>query len=185
MKFKLLAGVAAAAVCAASGASAQDAGWYGAVDLGYHWPEGIDASSSNNSAAGAPYNWDVNQEEDWAGFARLGYQLNANWRVELEGGYRPGDIESIRGGSTNAIIGLCAPGVVRSTAAPTCSSPSGDHSGWQIDSFEPPATRRGMPSEPSAATSASHSSVPSHGMRGRSQHSQARWFPSGEMRGAA
>ncbi|HEY9217142.1 MAG TPA: outer membrane beta-barrel protein, partial [Phenylobacterium sp.] len=81
----------------ASGASAQDTGWYGAVDLGYHWPEGLEASSSTNAINGQPYNWDFNQEDDWAGFARLGYQLTPNWRVELEGGYRPGDIESIRG----------------------------------------------------------------------------------------
>lgn len=132
MRFKLLAGAALAAVFAASGASAQDAGWYGAVDLGYHWPEGIEGTSSNNSAAGSPYSWDFNQEEDWTGFARLGYQLNANWRVELEGGYRPGDIESIRGGSTNAILGLCTAGVIRTTAAPACGSPSGEIESWTV-----------------------------------------------------
>ena len=49
MKFKLLAGAALAAVFAASGASAQVAGWYGAVDLGYHLPEGIEADSSNKA----------------------------------------------------------------------------------------------------------------------------------------
>jgi opacity protein-like surface antigen len=53
MKFKLLAGAALAAVFAASGASAQ-VGWYGAVDLGYHWPDGIEGSSSNNAANGSP-----------------------------------------------------------------------------------------------------------------------------------
>jgi opacity protein-like surface antigen len=45
MKFNLLAGAALAAVFAASGASAQDTGWYGAVDLGYHWPEGAEFES--------------------------------------------------------------------------------------------------------------------------------------------
>ncbi|MCE2987711.1 MAG: hypothetical protein LW830_07635, partial [Phenylobacterium sp.] len=35
MKFKLLAGAALAAVTIASGASAREVGWYGAVDLGY------------------------------------------------------------------------------------------------------------------------------------------------------
>lgn len=132
MRFKLLAGAALAAVFAASGASAQDAGWYGAVDLGYHMPEGIEAASSNNSAGGSPYNWDFNQEEDWTGFARLGYQLNEHWRVELEGGYRPGDIESIRGGSSNAILGLCTAGVIRTAAAPACGSPSGEIESWTV-----------------------------------------------------
>ena len=132
MKFKLLAGAALAAVFAASGASAQEVGWYGAVDLGYHWPDGIDGESSNNAAGGSPYNWTFNQEEDWTGFARLGYQLNEHWRVELEGGYRPGDIESIRGGSNNSILGLCTPGVVRSAAAPNCGAASGDITSWTL-----------------------------------------------------
>src|SRR5690606_23051297 len=106
MKLKLLAGAALAAVVAASGASAQDTGWYGAVNLGYHWPEGIEADSSVNAANQAPYQWDFNQEEDWAGFARLGYQITPHWRVELEGGYRPGDLESVRGdASKNAVLG--------------------------------------------------------------------------------
>lgn len=131
MKLKLLAGVAMAAAFAASGASAQE-GWYGAVDLGYHWPDGIDASSSNNAANGTPYNWDFNQEDDWAGFARLGYQLNDNWRIELEAGYRSGDIESIRGGSNQSVVGLCTPGVTRTTGAPACGAPDGDVAAWTV-----------------------------------------------------
>ena len=38
-------------------------------------------------------------------------------RVELEGGYRPGDLTSVRGGASNAILGLCSPGVIRTAAA--------------------------------------------------------------------
>ena len=124
MKFKLLAGAALATMFVASGAAAQ-VGWYGAVDLGYHWPEGIEATSSANAADGAPYHWTFNQEGSWAGFARLGYQLDDHWRVELEAGYRDGDIESVRGGP-QAIVGLCTPGVIRTAAAPTCGSPGGD-----------------------------------------------------------
>ncbi|MBU1514262.1 MAG: TonB-dependent receptor, partial [Alphaproteobacteria bacterium] len=131
MKLKLLAGVAMAAAFAASGASAQE-GWYGAVDLGYHWPDGIDATSSNNAANGIPYNWDFNQKDDWAGFARLGYQLNDHWRVELEVGYRSGDIDSVRGGSNQAVVGLCTPGVTRTTGAPVCGAPDGDVSAWTV-----------------------------------------------------
>ena len=131
MKFKLLAGAALAAVCAASGASAQD-GWYGAVDLGYHWPQGVEAKSSNNGFNGTPYAWTFDQKKDWAGFARLGYRLSDNWRVELEGGYRPGDMESVRGGTSNSILGLCTPGVVRTAAAPTCGAPSGKMEAWTV-----------------------------------------------------
>ncbi|MEI7572446.1 MAG: outer membrane beta-barrel protein, partial [Phenylobacterium sp.] len=126
MKIKLLAGAALAAVAIASGASAREVGWYGAVDAGYHWPMGIDGTSSNNAANGKPYDWTISSAEDWAGFARLGYQVSSHWRVELEGGYRPGKVDSVRGGASNAILGLCAPGVVRTTAAPNCGSPNGD-----------------------------------------------------------
>ncbi|MCI3135408.1 outer membrane protein, partial [Phenylobacterium aquaticum] len=132
MKFKLLAGAALAAVFAASGAAAQEPGWYGAVDLGYHTPEGAEMTSSNNSASGAPYNWDLTQKDDWAGFARLGYQLNDHWRVELEGGYRAGDVQSFRGSSSQAIIGLCTPGVLRTAASPNCGAPSGSMASWTV-----------------------------------------------------
>ncbi|HYD43990.1 MAG TPA: outer membrane beta-barrel protein, partial [Phenylobacterium sp.] len=133
MKLKLLAGAALAAVVAASGASAQDTGWYGAIDLGYHWPESIETDSSVNASNGAPYQWDFNQEEDWAGFARLGYQITPHWRVELEGGYRPGDIESVRGdASRNSVLGLCTPGVTRTASAATCGSPDGEIESWTL-----------------------------------------------------
>jgi opacity protein-like surface antigen len=123
MKFKLLAGAALAAVFAAGSAAAADAGWYGAIDLGYHWPEGIkSAKSSNPSALGQPYIWNFNQEDDWTGFARLGYQFNNHFRVEIEGGYRPGDIKSVTGGTNQAIFGLCTPGITRTAAAPNCGS---------------------------------------------------------------
>src|SRR5438105_2263495 len=113
MKLKLLAGAALAAVFAAGSASAAE-GWYGAVDLGYHWPDEFEMTSSNNAPiTGQPYVWEFNQENDWAGFARVGYQVTDHWRVELELGYRGGDIDSVRGGSNQVVVGLCTPGVTR------------------------------------------------------------------------
>src|SRR3954464_9352229 len=46
------------------------------------------------------------------------------------------------------------------------SVPSGDQLGWKIDSSAPPATFRGLPSEPSPLSGATNSSVPSHGIFG-------------------
>ena len=106
MKITLMAGAAALVVAfAASGAQAGSPdGWYGAIDAGYHslTGSGIDTKSFNNAPDGAPYGYKFSTDSDWAGFARLGYRINPNWRVELEGGYRKGDFGSIRGASTRA-----------------------------------------------------------------------------------
>ena len=128
MKFKLLAGAAMLAAFAATGASAQaPTGFYGAVDLGYHKPEGIDAESSNNAPDGRRYDWNFSPEDDFTGFARIGYRLSPQFRLELEGGYRGGDIESVRGTprAANYPIGLCTQAVIRTTANPNCGSPDG------------------------------------------------------------
>ena len=51
MKLKLLAGAALAALCfgGVGAAQAEPDGWYGAVDVGYHWPDGYKYSSSGVS----------------------------------------------------------------------------------------------------------------------------------------
>ncbi|MDB5472022.1 MAG: hypothetical protein JWR84_3582 [Caulobacter sp.] len=85
MKLKLLAGAALAATLVASGASAQDSGWYGAIDLGYHWSDDTNYDSALGSI-------NVDPDDTWMGAARLGYRLSPHWRVELEGAYRPGEI---------------------------------------------------------------------------------------------
>ncbi|MCI3181449.1 hypothetical protein C5708_14435, partial [Caulobacter sp. CCUG 60055] len=131
MKLKLLAGACLAAVAVASVASAEDRGWYGALDIGYHAPESIKAHSSNNDPTGVRYNWNWSADNDWAGFARLGYRFTPNWRVELEGGYRPGDLKSVSSGAS-AIQGLCTPGVTRSAAAPNCGKPNGSFESWTL-----------------------------------------------------
>jgi len=130
MKFKLMAGAAMAAAFAASGAAAQP-GWYGALDLGYHWPE----SRSYDTAAGGKY--DIRTESDWTGFGRVGYQLTDNWRVEAEVGYRPGDVKTVINTSpaatgVNSVAALCRPGVIRTAAAANCGNPDGDQKTWTV-----------------------------------------------------
>ena len=88
MKMKWMAGVAAAALFAAGAAQAEPDGWYGAIDLGYHWPD------AESNFVGFPSS-DIDIENTWVGFARLGYRYSPSWRVELEGGYRPGDIDEV------------------------------------------------------------------------------------------
>ncbi len=97
MKVKLLAGVAALGLMSATAASADPNGWYGAVDAGFHTMEdGINAESSTTGAN------------------------NPNWRLELEGGYRSGDIGTVR--AITGTQGLC--NVTPATGG--CFSPEGD-----------------------------------------------------------
>jgi outer membrane protein OmpA-like peptidoglycan-associated protein len=126
MKLKLLAGAALTAVFAASGASAQPVnGFYGALDFGLHQPEGIEATSTGNDPTGGKFNWTFNQDEDFAGFARVGYRFSPQVRVELEGGYRGGDLGSVRGNRPGSVLGLCTIGVIRTAANPKCGDPDG------------------------------------------------------------
>lgn len=135
MKLKLLAGVALAAMVTATGAAAEQyPGWYGGVDLGYNSMGDYQGVSEGNMADGGAYMYDVATDESWAGFARLGYRYNPNWRVEFEGGYRPGDISSAIApfardyptiaGTTTVDTALCTVGVIRGAADP-CGAPRG------------------------------------------------------------
>jgi hypothetical protein len=65
------------------------------------------------------------------------------------------------------------------------NAPSGAQAGWKIDSRSPPATGRDVPTDPSDATSTTASSVPSQGIRGKSQAMNATREPSGDQRGNA
>ncbi|WP_461344664.1 outer membrane protein, partial [Brevundimonas sp. GN22] len=56
----------------------------------------------------------------WAAFARLGYRFNPNWRAEIEGGYRSGDIGTVR--AVSGAQGLCN----LTPATGPCHSPEGD-----------------------------------------------------------
>lgn len=117
MKVKLLAGVAMAGLFTAGVANAEPNGWYGAIDAGYHTIGEIETISQGT---GPQFDFDV--EDDWAGFARLGYRFDQNWRVELEGGYRSNDIESIVSSTAGLPTGICQVG----PAAGPCGVPDGE-----------------------------------------------------------
>ncbi|MDZ4113924.1 MAG: outer membrane beta-barrel protein, partial [Brevundimonas sp.] len=89
MKVKLLASVAAAGIFAAGAASAEPNGWYGAIDAGWHTVNDVSAFDTTDLQS---YEFEV--EDSWAAFGRLGYRFDQNWRVELEGGYRIGELGS-------------------------------------------------------------------------------------------
>jgi opacity protein-like surface antigen len=135
MKLNLLAGVALAAMAVATGAAAeQPTGWYGAVDLGANQMGDYKAHSTFSAMPdGGRWAYNIGTEDSWAGFARLGYRYSPNWRVEFEGGYRPGDVDTAVGFQRVYTAGvnqppldtaLCTPGLIRTASTP-CGGPSG------------------------------------------------------------
>ena len=121
MKLKLLAGVALASLFTAGTASAEPNGWYGAIDAGYNfWSDDVEAISASLPTTAPPLAIEV--QDDWAGFARLGYRFTPNWRVELEGGYRAGDIGQVSA-QANGLPAVCN---ISPTTGP-CATPDGEH----------------------------------------------------------
>src|SRR5271169_1521303 len=129
MKLKLLAGAALVGVFAASGAFAApaDTGWYGAVDVGGHIADHLTTTSAAYESDMAPYAFKFSTDTDWLGFARIGYKVSPRIRIELEGGYRPGNISSVIDSPTRPIPAICAIG----TAA-GCPNPGGSLNTWSL-----------------------------------------------------
>ena len=137
MKTSLFLGAAAAAMLVSSAASAQT--WYSpntwlqggqfyvGADGGQHFPEAFKAESTRVGSDGIRPSWRFGADNNnWAAFGKAGYAFDNGFRVELEYGYRSGDLSSVHG-YANAVqpIGLCTPGVGRTAAAPGCGSING------------------------------------------------------------
>ena len=98
--FILATSAAGALALSAGAAAAEPNGWYGAIDAGWH---------TAGVATAEDVDFDI--EPDWAGFARLGYRFTENWRVELEGGYRAGELGEVNVGATPAYLCNVTPAV--------------------------------------------------------------------------
>ena len=121
MRIKLFAGAAIAALLSAGAASAEPTGWYGAVDAGFNMFGDEPRALSNTGAV-----FDMGVENGWAGFARIGYRFDENWRVELEGGHRSGDLISADRADYASPVpptAICAPSY---TGITPCGGPEGD-----------------------------------------------------------
>jgi opacity protein-like surface antigen len=126
----LLGGVCAALAFASQASAEQPNGWYVGGDVGYHWPDGIDATSKGLAPDGSPYKFKFDSEDDGIGFGRVGYRLAPHWRIEVEGGYRPGHISSIKGDSSRALANAVCSGTYGGVPAGgipagACGTPGG------------------------------------------------------------
>ena len=78
VKTLILASTAAGAFALSAGAASADPnGWYGAIDAGWHTAD-VETNRSID---------EFEVDDDWAGFARLGYRFTENWRVEIEAAF--------------------------------------------------------------------------------------------------
>ncbi|HEX7759032.1 MAG TPA: outer membrane beta-barrel protein, partial [Caulobacteraceae bacterium] len=115
-------------VMVATGAAAQDTGWYGALDLGYHRTEVLRTHSAALESDGQPYNFHFGHTDSWTGFARVGYKLSPNLRLELEGGYRPGNLSNVYDSAARPVTAICN----NSTVSPACGTPNGSLHAWTL-----------------------------------------------------
>ena len=130
MKMKLLAGAAVATVLAATGASAQVLGWYGAIDIGGHKTPAMTDTFDPPVGQGflnSPGLVVRTNQIDYTGFARLGYRFSPHLRVEIEGGYRHAGLRSVNDPpGTPVDLQLCN----QNSAAGSCNSPEGTVNAW-------------------------------------------------------
>lgn len=88
-----LLGAAALVALTAPADAARLTGWYGVFEGGGNYIHDVEVAAY--IPPGAPTESDVRAEIGWAGLASLGYAYNNGWRVELEGGYRNNQLESL------------------------------------------------------------------------------------------
>ncbi len=137
MKLNLLTGTAVAALTmAASGAAIaeQPNGYYIAGDLGINWKSDQKLKSDNLVPSGkSPYAYDLSTKNaNGVGLIRFGYRFSQKWRVEAEGGYRPGTIDKMVGPRTQFFAndqssgkGFPNSAICGTVTATTCSDPHG------------------------------------------------------------
>lgn len=120
-------GAFAALALSAGAASADPNGWYGAIDLGYHTMNDVRVGANAGTATlpFRPQIYNVEMDDSWAAFGRLGYRFNSNWRAELEGGYRAeqdwGSAFAREGAATLLPQAWCNV----TDVAPACTAPEG------------------------------------------------------------
>jgi len=123
----VMVGALAGALAASQAVAEQAPGLYVAGGVGYNWKSDQEVKSDATiGSTGQKYVYDLSTKDALAGFARLGWRYNDHFRVELEGAYRPGDINAAHGPEKrNYGNGLKDDAICGTVSSTVCSSPSG------------------------------------------------------------
>lgn len=89
-------GVAAALVLMGPAANAARlTSWYGAVEGGANWVEDFELQQYVTPLGPPATSSNLHQDLGWGALASIGYGFDNNWRLELEGGYRNNNFETL------------------------------------------------------------------------------------------
>ncbi len=127
MKSIVMMGALAGALAASQAVAEQAPGLYIGGGIGYNWKSDQEVKSDATiGSTGQKYVYDLSTKDSLAGFARLGWRYNDHFRVELEGAYRPGDINAAHGPEKrNYGNGLKDDAICGTVTSTVCSAPNG------------------------------------------------------------
>ncbi len=123
----VMMGALAGALAASQAVAEQAPGLYVGGGIGYNWKSDQKVKSDTSiGASDQKYVYDLSTKDALAGFARLGWRYSDHFRVELEGAYRPGDVNAAYGpDKRNYGHGLKDDAICGTVSATVCSAPSG------------------------------------------------------------
>ncbi len=121
--------LSAAAVLALSAPSsaARLTSWYGAIEGGANWVEDFELEQYVTPLGPPASTSTLRDDMGWAALGSIGYGFNNNWRLEVEGGYRHNEIDSLKpsGGPVFAATGDLAEYSLMANALYDFTSPGG------------------------------------------------------------
>lgn len=123
----VMVGALAGALAASQAVAEQAPGLYIGGGVGYNWKSDQEVKSEATiGSTGQKYEYGLSTKDSVAGFARLGWRYNDHFRVELEGAYRPGDINAAHGPEKrNYGNGLKDDAICGTVTSTVCGAPNG------------------------------------------------------------
>lgn len=101
--------------------------WYGAIEGGGNWIEQFELQEYLTPLGAPPSQAMLRTDPGWAAMVSLGYAFEEEWRLEVEGGYRDNQFDTIlpAGGTTSTIDGRFRNFTLMANAVHDIVSPQG------------------------------------------------------------